>query len=894
MADDFPVPNLDGAIAQLVEGLLDPAKLQRVERAVGNAVAYGTVAADGAIAAAAQAIDYGAQNIRENFEKAMGGVSAWVMALVVERAFNVPVSGDAFFRLGASGDRRAVSRAVAAKMIEGLTGGATSIEPSPAPAANYLDVVLGQALESWAIGAMTEIGSCVLPIVEQIQTVGELGNRIVNALGIGDSSSRVLRPYIDNLVVEPLRRYIDQKYRPALLTPTLAAQQIHRGRGDAEHWRNELRLQGFDEARIEAVIASQQKFLSAEQLAWLEWNGIITRAEAVQTLRDQGYDEQNASKQLNIRTFEREDTISRRIATDAMAAFEARQINERELRGFLEETIFSGHERDLMLNAARSRRVLNIARMSKGDIEQAVRVGISTFVDYRDWLRRGGYNEDDVVTLELLLRWEIDRARDIELHRAELLAERAAEKLARDEERAAKRAAVEADRAAARRGAETDLEDAAVRGLVPFARVEELYRAKYDADTSDVLVALLEERRQTYLDTQRQRAAAVQRGAQRAISEADLETAVLSHVLTLDQYRAGVAGLGFTAADADVLARTLDVRVRERDAAQHTRAVAVTTAARKGINVAKFEQLVRRGVRTLSQYTALLDSLNFDEAAIAAMVELLELEIADDRAADQARREADARLRSKGLSLEQLRRLVVLELAPASDYETLLGTEGFTADAQVLLMRELGRAVAGAEAARARRAQAPLPPETRDLPLTTVARAARLGLVSPATYADRLSRAGYGADDIAIEMDLLLTEIADVQAARTARDETPAPIGDTELSLAELARAVKRGLSSLDVFRARAVTLGLSKDAVATQVRILGDELSETALAKTRRAAIDAELKERKISLAELETAVGAGTLTIDRFVEQLTLNGLTREDAELLGAILLDAGESI
>jgi hypothetical protein len=74
---------------------------------------------------------------------------------------------------------------------------------------------------------------------------------------------------------------------------------------------------------------------------------------------------------------------------------------------------------------------------------------------------------------------------------------------------------------------------------------------------------------------------------------------------------------------------------------------------------------------------------------------------------------------------------------------------------------------------------------------------------------------------------------------------------------------------------------------------LLGDELRETALAKTRRTAIDAEPKDRNVSLAELEQAVIAGTLTLDQFVAELVLSGLAPEDAELLGSLLLDALEA-
>jgi hypothetical protein len=80
----------------------------------------------------------------------------------------------------------------------------------------------------------------------------------------------------------------------------------------------------------------------------------------------------------------------------------------------------------------------------------------------------------------------------------ELEASRAAEKKARDAATAAKRAEVEAARALARRGSEADLERAVVRGLIPMARLEEVYAAHYDPDTVAILVAGIEQDRVDY------------------------------------------------------------------------------------------------------------------------------------------------------------------------------------------------------------------------------------------------------------------------------------------------------------------------------------------------------------------------------------------------------------
>jgi hypothetical protein len=372
-----------------------------------------------------------------------------------------------------------------------------------------------------------------------------------------------------------------------------------------------------------------------------------------------------------------------------------------------------------------------------------------------------------------------------------------------------------------------------------------------------------------------------------------VEQAVLEGILTIEQYRTRLEFWHFDAADVDVLTRTLAARKAALDAATRKRADAEAAAKRRGLDLGRFERLVRLGLRTRAQYAAFLRGLGFEDAAIAAIGELLDREIADDRKADDERQAAEAAAKIKGLSVEEFRRAVLLELSTRAQFEQFMIAQGYTSDRQRLFLRELDLALAAADAARRKREE-PLPPvDGRELPLSTVARAARLGVVAPDTYLQRLARAGYSDEDAAIETELLVLEIADVQAARRVRDAAPAPAGPKELALSELARAVRAGLEPLEAFRARAISLGFSREAVDTQVRVLGDELRLTELAKTRREQIGVDVKDRGLALAELEEAVIDGTLTIAGFVEQLVGAGVAPDDAELLAGILIDRLEA-
>jgi len=281
----------------------------------------------------------------------------------------------------------------------------------------------------------------------------------------------------------------------------------------------------------------------------------------------------------------------------------------------------------------------------------------------------------------------------------------------------------------------------------------------------------------------------------------------------------------------------------------------------------------------------LLESLGVDEASRADFVDLLQLQIADDTAARELRAQAAAAPPLKGLTLEQIRRAVLLGVQTVDDFQRFLVANRYTSDAQAVLLAELRADVAEAEAARQRRASAASAPATPETPLSTIRRAAQLGVVSPDVYLERLVRAGYSDDDVALELELLLVEIADVQAARRRREATaPAPAA-TGLSLPALERAVKAGVSTLEEYRARAITLGYSLDDVEILTAVLDRELQTLSAARAAHDNLALRLATDGLSLAALDAQAKSGALSLVDYVAQLEGWGVEGDEAQLVAA---------
>lgn len=889
MADTSGLPNLDGLVDKLVENLFEPAKLTRLQNAMRNAHAEGATVAAGAQFAAA----------KQMFEEEI----LWFLEPLIKILISATDIGEALLDPIARGaiesllqpevETRHGADNAGHRLITKLTG-TSSVEPGIDNAARYLTLFINESVEAWLRGVAGEILTEFLPTTVVnwgggIETLQKLQEVIEHALGGDRMVRRVLQPFITATTITPAQWHVNKTYRTALLSESLAVRQYLRGKLTREQLDEELARQGWSADRIEAHISNASKTLSLEDTLQLVRHGQFGRDVALATLRDQGYDATTAELALIAAETKRFDSYRDDPLADIARAFINHDLTESEFRTFLPAIISDDVEREIFESGAAIRRALNVKHMTHGEVLDCVDLEILSTADYRHWLEREGYAPDDATALELRQRVKMQKDRDVAAARQRLADERAAEKAARDAATAERKRQIEEDRRLNRRGAETDLERAAIRGLVPLARVEEIYRSKYDDDTVAILLDLLEGDRVAFVEQQQRADDARKRAGLRNLDVGDVERAVLNDIISVADYRGRLVSMGFDPGDVAILAATLEARKKDLDDAKAKRAQADTAARARSIDLGRAERLVRRGLWTFAQYDGLLASLGFEDGARAAMADLLRLDIADDAAARQAREDAAAASRVKGLSLEQFRRAVLLGVKTTDEFQTFLAGQGYTTDAQRVLLAELQRDVDDADAARRRREAAEAAGGVVALPLSRVARAARLSLISPATYEERLRRDGYDDDDVAIEMELLVVEIADVQAERARRAELEAAAESPRVvSLQQLERAVKAGTASINDYRLAALAIYAPED-VELLARTLQAEVDVLNDARRRRRTIEGELTERTLSLGQLETAVKSGAVTFEHYRDQLMSWGYGQDDAELLTSLLFD-----
>jgi hypothetical protein len=157
----------------------------------------------------------------------------------------------------------------------------------------------------------------------------------------------------------------------------------------------------------------------------------------------------------------------------------------------------------------------------------------------------------------------------------------------------------------------------------------------------------------------------------------DRERAVKLGVLDMAAYKRVLTREGFVAEDQTTLVTLLTTEIAAIRDAERKRADAEKAAAKRGITLADMERAVRLGLRTLVEYQGVLASLGYAPQDIATLVSLLQLQIAQDQAAQQKRLEAETALAPRGLSLAQFERAGLEGVQSVATYRAWLREQGF-------------------------------------------------------------------------------------------------------------------------------------------------------------------------------------------------------------------------
>jgi len=450
---------------------------------------------------------------------------------------------------------------------------------------------------------------------------------------------------------------------------------------------------------------------------------------------------------------------------------------------------------------------LAVREVSLAQMEAMVRRGLRSIEQYREFLTALKYAPADVSGLAELLEGQIDDARAAAERRAELEAEARKRKISL-----------------------SDLERAVKLRLMSVDEYRsQLAAAGFGDEDRQLLAMMLQRELDLAAENEARKAEAAARLAERHISLEDLERAVRLGRRTVDQYRARLAQEGFRAEDADLLADLLRADIKADQEARDRRAEIEARLKRKKISLSDMEQAVRAGVRTMSDYRNVLLREGYSDEDTELLARLLQLRVDADTQAKATHQEAEAKLAERRISLSDVERAVKLGVMDLAAYRRVLTREGFTAEDQGILVEMLTAELAAIRAAEKKRAEAEKAAAKRQISLSDLERAVRVGVRSAVEYQGALQALGYSARDQATLMALLQLQMAQDQAARLRQQQVAAEVATRGLSLAQWERAVLEGLRTLAEYRAWLREQGYGEEDAATLVALLQLQLAEQA-----------------------------------------------------------------
>jgi hypothetical protein len=436
---------------------------------------------------------------------------------------------------------------------------------------------------------------------------------------------------------------------------------------EAERSRQELTLSQVERAFVRGRITSSEymDYLAAEKIAPVDIQVLLDlataeRAEYLESAASrERVDRKLAATTLNAGQLERAVELEditldrwREILTEQGVTPVDIDLLQHQLTVNIEERAAAKARRAAIEAQARQRGV-NIVQ-----VERAVRQGLRTVTQYREFLAGAGYGPEDQGLLAGLLEAQ--------------LAEDAAVRRRREEIAAA---------LSSRRISLPDLERAVRRGLRPIADYRSLLVSQgivgQDVDT---LVALLQLAMADDVELRKRKAEIEARAGQRIVGLEDSERAVRLGIIGIDWFKVKLRDLGFNPDESAILLALLKRDMEDAAAAREARRVAEEKTKNRAVPLSDVARAVKAGLRSLRDYKIAVNSEGFSDEAAALMVELLQAELKAREVAQARRDELNASRQQRELTRAELERAIKAGLIPFEDYVAFLDKQGYEQD----------------------------------------------------------------------------------------------------------------------------------------------------------------------------------------------------------------------
>lgn len=294
------------------------------------------------------------------------------------------------------------------------------------------------------------------------------------------------------------------------------------------------------------------------------------------------------------------------------------------------------------------------------------------------------------------------------------------------------------------------------------------------------------------------------------------------------------------------------------------------------------EAILELEIQFKENKAAALASTKAKAAAAKLQAAQAKLQLAQQKAAAATAQAAD-----KGLSAAQAALLVKDGVWTIAQYQQFLvsrgyGTDAVTASTQ-LLQAEMSSSAVKTAAAAATKASA----AAKGLNLGQIEKAVIEGITTEAQLLTFLTGHGYDAADAQVIVDLTHNALTAAQAKAAAKVAATTKAASKSISLPELERAVRLGLTTADTYTAALRHAGFDAASVTLLTGILQAQLATDAATKAKSAAAATAKNSKGVTLAQIEQEVIADVRPIADYSSALVSLGYDAADQIQLTALL-------
>lgn len=453
-----------------------------------------------------------------------------VVAALMREITGVEISPEEAIRLGRSGSLlefgKVLARGTGQRIFDAVTP-PTALTPAGAKAfiEDLMGISASFAIDDWWDHSILEMVS-----LGQVQWAADLSNAVAKGFGLETFGRLGQRTLFKGSLGPALEVYLNRTYAPARLSATQAIDAQQQDLLTDQQALEALRDDGYDYATAITLMNLRQQDFSETNVELLWRGGRLSEDQLTRWARRQGYGADRAALAVEALKLRRTFTRLEEVADQARRLYRAGQMSRSTLDEFLRQARFTPAESQLMV-LADDLAVREQRQLSKGEILEGYREGGLDAPETRALLRALRYSDQAIDILLAAQRKVLSPAQVIDaltrgiLDRGTALARLVAQGYSQED------AQLLVDLRQLRLTSGQVL-DAFGRGLLPVDRARAfLIELGFPAEMADLLLAF----------------------QARTLSAADVTAALVRGLVTEGAARARLLALGYSEADAALL-----------------------------------------------------------------------------------------------------------------------------------------------------------------------------------------------------------------------------------------------------------------------------------------------------------------------------------------------------